>query len=374
MNRVVEEVVLRAGDHGLSPVMLEVDWETKRLEEERTDDFPAYRMRLRGPSTKKKLISRARLSYMLRRRGMVKRASALLERYGISLVNIHYPSLVFDPLIQAVDARRGCRTVLSFHGGDLANTDDEAYWSAMGKHVLSHADAVVVPSSALAEKVRWVAHGVDVEVSVVYSGVDEGWAKCAGGARESPLGLDTVVHVGAFTDVKGHRALIDAWRIVLERRPAARLKLVGRTGAALSMVRARVEELGLGASVTVQTDVPHDDVAPIMREADLFVLPSLDEGGVPLVLLEAASLHIPVVASRVGGIPELLRHEENGLLVPPSDPTALADAIVRLLEQPDEAWRYATALREDVMGRFTWESTVRGYRDVFDTVLDRERR
>ena len=97
-----------------------------------------------------------------------------------------------------------------------------------------------------------------------------------------------------------------------------------------------------------------------MRSARLFVLPSNSEG-VALTLLEAMATGLPIVATSVGGTPEVVVNEENGLLVPPSDPVALADALVRLWCDPTERTRLAEAGRKTVGKRFDILETVAAY-------------
>jgi glycogen(starch) synthase len=107
------------------------------------------------------------------------------------------------------------------------------------------------------------------------------------------------------------------------------------------------------------TDVPHHCIVQYLRESDLFVLPSrLEPFGI--VLVEAGAAGLPVVASRVGGIPELLRHEHNALLVEPGDPSSLAEAMTKLLSDAVLADRLAATWHREAMG-FTWEKTADGF-------------
>ena len=111
-----------------------------------------------------------------------------------------------------------------------------------------------------------------------------------------------------------------------------------------------------------------DDVGELLAAADLFVLSSRSEG-LPLSILEAMAAGLPVVASDVGGVPELVVDGETGLLVPPGDPHALAAAIDRLLDDPDLRRRLGAAGRLRVSEQFDLESTQRAHLDLYRTLL-----
>jgi glycosyltransferase involved in cell wall biosynthesis len=179
---------------------------------------------------------------------------------------------------------------------------------------------------------------------VVHSGVDLaafGAAAAQPDAMKSALGLDPaskiVGFVGWLLPIKGPLHLLNAMAAVWERHPDAVLALVGKGGQEAELKR-RAQEIGAGGRVKFLGW--REDVAEIMPLFDVFVLPSLNEG-MGRVLVEAMAAGRPVVASRTGGIPDLVRHEETGLLVAPGDEAGLAAAIGRLLGSPAEARRLA---------------------------------
>ncbi len=144
-------------------------------------------------------------------------------------------------------------------------------------------------------------------------------------------------------------------RLVPEFPANARLVIVGGgpEHERLSQVIAR---LGLEGRVTITGNVSHDAVQRYLRAADVFVLNTRYEG-LSHVMLEAMAAGTPVVASRVGGNPEVIDDGRNGLLVPLDDAGAIAGAIAHLLAAPDEATRLADAARQDVVG-FSWQELV----------------
>jgi glycosyltransferase involved in cell wall biosynthesis len=112
------------------------------------------------------------------------------------------------------------------------------------------------------------------------------------------------------------------------------------------------------------------DASELMRFLDVLVVPSLSEGS-PLVTLEAVAAGVPVVASAVGGIPDQIRHDKEGLLVPPGDTEALGDALLALLRDPDHARRLGEAGRRRVSSQFSHAAMVRQIEDVYHSVVDR---
>jgi len=140
--------------------------------------------------------------------------------------------------------------------------------------------------------------------------------------------LPTALYVGALERSKGVDVLAAAWPAVRERVPAARLHVVGSGSLPAPS----------GAGITWDSSLPTSGVAAALDAATLLVLPSRSEG-MGRVLVEAFSRGRAVVGSRVGGIPDLVREGENGLLVPPEDSAALADALVRVLDDRELAAR-----------------------------------
>jgi glycosyltransferase involved in cell wall biosynthesis len=177
-----------------------------------------------------------------------------------------------------------------------------------------------------------------------------------------------VLFVGRLASNKGLLDLATAFASIARRDPNLFLVLVGADGGWGARFDARSAELGISGRVRRIGFLPGDAMlASAYREAALLALPSEYEA-FGLVLLEAMTQGTPVVASRVGGIPEVVTHERTGLLVPPHDPAALADAIGRVLADPAGARRLGAAGRTEVVPRFTWESVAERLDGVYREV------
>ncbi len=163
-----------------------------------------------------------------------------------------------------------------------------------------------------------------------------------------------VLSIGRLVDVKDPLTLLAAFRRVAERVPQARLELVG-SGPLRGRLQRRVEAWALTSRVVFVRGAA--DVRPCLRRARVFALASRSEAA-PNAILEAMAMGVPVVATRVGGVPELVRHGETGLLVEPGDAQGLADALVALLTDAARAQALGLAGRSRAAAEHTLARTI----------------
>jgi glycosyltransferase involved in cell wall biosynthesis len=185
-------------------------------------------------------------------------------------------------------------------------------------------------------------------------------------ALAGPAGDAVVLTLARLERQKGLADLLDA----AVRVPNARFVIAG-DGRERAALERKAAVLGLGDRVLFLGFRP--DTAELLRSSDLFVLPSLVEG-LPLSILEAMAASTPVIATRIAGNDEAVVHGQTGLLVPPADPVALADAIRLLLTNHDLARRMAVAGEERVRREFSTESMVHRISSLYDEVLTTRRR
>ena len=159
-----------------------------------------------------------------------------------------------------------------------------------------------------------------------------------------------LLFVGRLAAVKGVLVLLRAFAQARATHPDAELVLVG-DGSERPKIEALARELGLGDAVIFRGFLNQDEVAAELAAADLFVLPSFAEG-VPVVLMEAMASQLPVIATRIAGIGELVEPGHAGLLVPPGDDVALAEAIDQLLADPEARAAMGQAGRQKVEAEF----------------------
>lgn len=188
--------------------------------------------------------------------------------------------------------------------------------------------------------------------------------------RELGIGSDRplIVHVGNVRPGKGHDTLVDATAALLRRRPDVTVVSVGgeKYSGSLDMLRIRAREAGLEGALRFLG--PRRDALAFIAAADVYVNPSEVEG-LPVTILEAMALGRPVVATAVGGVPELVEDRENGMVVPPGSPDALAEVIHELLESPGMQAHLGRAAAATVTAEYGLEPMVRAFEDIYRRVL-----
>lgn len=170
-------------------------------------------------------------------------------------------------------------------------------------------------------------------------------------ALQAPPGAGRLVCVARLSEEKGHLVLLDALSILRARGIPFTCVLVGE-GPLRGSLEKRVKELSLETAVSFRGALPADSVQREFAGADIAVLSSFGEG-IPMVLMEAFAQERPVVATRVGGIPELVLPGENGLLVEPGNGAELAAALAELLADPVRGTQYGKRGRETILQEFS---------------------
>lgn len=172
--------------------------------------------------------------------------------------------------------------------------------------------------------------------------------------------------IGWLTDIKGHRVLVEALHSLKDEFPQAHAVIVG-SGGQRAALQAQADSLGLHDRVHL---IGHrEDIDRCLAGMDCFVLPSLNEG-MGRALIEAMAAGLPVAASRVGGIPAIIRHEENGLLVPAGDSRALSDALRRMLADPQWAATLGRNASRSIGQEFGVQAMVDAVESVYEGALN----
>jgi colanic acid/amylovoran biosynthesis glycosyltransferase len=198
-------------------------------------------------------------------------------------------------------------------------------------------------------KVRCIYHGLDLRE----------YTPRPSPRRDPPL----ILSVGQLKEKKGFGHLLEACRILAERGIAFECQIVG-DGPLRDVLAARILRLDLGSRVSLLGALPHETVLDRYREATVFALPCVtgpdgDRDGIPNVILEAMAMGLPVVSTAHSGIPEAVEHGASGLLVPPGDEEALAQALARLIDDPALRERLGRRGRERVRELFDVDANAR---------------
>lgn len=180
--------------------------------------------------------------------------------------------------------------------------------------------------------------------------------------RESPDPFE-IACVGRLTPFKAQHILLESVLRLIKEGRRVRLRFIG-DGPDRPSLEERIDQLGLAGSVIIEGWKNQDEVRQLYRQADIFALASSAEG-VPVVLMEAMAMQIPCVATRITGVPELIRDGIDGLLVTPSDPEELAAAIGRLMDDTELRRRLAVAGRARVQQKYHLTANVKLLSDIF---------
>lgn len=210
---------------------------------------------------------------------------------------------------------------------------------------LRSADWIVCLSNAQRESILRLAPASEDRTSVIYCGLEPP----AGEPAPPPLDEPRLLCLGRQVRDKGFDVAVSAFAMVAERYPPLRLTMVG-DGPEHRALERLAADLGVSGRVDFEGRVP--EIMPYLEAATILLMPSRWEETFGLVALEAALMGRPVVAARVGALPEVVQDGETGVLVEREDGPALADAIVGLLERPDETRRMGRLARERALGTF----------------------
>ena len=206
----------------------------------------------------------------------------------------------------------------------------------------------------------------DTKLHRIYNGLDINQFTPNGTQpNEKPL----VLAVGRLVEKKGFDDLIRAAAILKEQGVEFECRIIG-TGEQEKKLRNLIHELGVNDVVSMPGPMPREELIDLYPTASVFAAPCVigDDGnrdGLPTVIIEAMALGVPVVSTPVTGIPEIVRHEETGYIVPESSPEALAESIKQLINDRDSAQKMATAGRELIESQFNLHTNVRELRELF---------
>ena len=200
-------------------------------------------------------------------------------------------------------------------------------------------------------------YGIDGKnIPVIYNGTD--LSHCIPKLHYHRDGLQ-LLHIGRFNEQKNHKGLLEAFSLIRREIPESHLELIG-DGVLRKEMERFAEELGVLEAVSFLGS--RDNVYPHLHQADVFLLPSKFEG-MPMTIIEAMGTGLPIVASAVGGVPDMLTNEESGLLVS-SEPERIAEAVIRLSR--DEALRECLGRKaKQESQRFSAEHMARSYCAVY---------
>ncbi len=294
----------------------------------------------------------------------------IIARRRPDIIQTHAPKSHF--LVRWAGLQQGLGWI-AFHHGDTAEDLKMHLYTQLDRWSLRAADRSVTVCEPFADLL--VGRGVRRERIQI---VPNAMAAAPTVAKEDvgalrdrlaiPAGARVILSVGRLSTEKGHADLLAAVRLLLRDHPglAIRLILVG-DGIERSALERAAAAPDLASSVIFAGQC--SNVWPYYALADVFVLPSHSEGS-PNSLLEAMAAGVPIIACKVGGVPETVEDGSSALLVPPSEPAAMASALARVLEHPALAARLVSNASERLVKRFSPESRYQALLEVYRSVKE----
>jgi glycosyltransferase involved in cell wall biosynthesis len=287
--------------------------------------------------------------------------SRLCRSQHYDIVHVHWP---FPHALFGSAARRAgkCKVISSFYGVELRWVKSRLpIFKPFVRWAIRSADLVTAISNHTAAEIQELEPR---DVTVIPFGASIEELKPQAASRQPPAASDqppVILFVGRLVERKGVRYLIEALKLVREKLDA-RLVIVGN-GSERANLEARARELGISDKMTFAGFVSSPDKERLYRECSVFVLPAVrdakgDVEGLGTVLLEAMMHHKPVIASESGGITDIVKHEQTGLLVKERDVRGLADAILRMLGDRQLGNRLAEQGCQHAVRSFGWESII----------------
>ena len=229
----------------------------------------------------------------------------------------------------------------------------------MQRSALQHADLCTPPSRYAADLVHRAFHIQSEKLKTVPNGVNPIFLKYK---RTAPNTDGPIVFFGRLSKTKGVDTLIEALHLL--KKPYQKCIIIGR-GDLETELRDKVNQYKLHKSVVFKSWLAHEKLAELLCNASMVVLPSREEN-FSLAILEAMCIGLPVIGSKVGGTPEIIRHMQNGYLISPDNPKELATAINFILKNPQKANEMGYNASNYIREELTWKRTAERFETIYE--------
>lgn len=315
-------------------------------DEDRYDEIPVFRFRFL------EALAPSNLSQLMEVR---QRVVALKQDFKPDLIHLNFSGpTVFFHLCTA--KAYPAPVLLTRHGSFPIQVTGR---DTIVEQALRNADWITANSAAVLAEARQSAPEIISRSSLIYNGLDVPTLP----PEPLPCGTPRLLCLGRLAEEKGFDLTLDAFALLRNSFPHARLTIAG-DGPVRPALERQAAELGVTQSVHFVGWVAPDKVPALMNTATVVVMPSRHEG-FGLVALEAALMARPIVATRVGGLPEVVAHQQTGLLVERDDSKALAEALSVLLADPQMAAQMGQAGRHRAQQMFRWDRCVDAYTALY---------
>jgi glycosyltransferase involved in cell wall biosynthesis len=319
------------------------------------------------PNMQKSMLARLQLPLLLLSEFFSVNMLMLKQRFP--LIHAHW---ILPQGLVAVMAKKlfGAKVLVTVHAGDVFPLKS-GLMRALSAWTLRNADMVTVNSVATGDAVRRVA---DVPMRIIPMGVDLKLFSSKGASIRKKYGIDgkMILFVGRLAEKKGVSYLISAMAKIRKSCPGCKLLIAG-DGPDKPLLEKQVANNALDDSVIFAGSISKEKLPAFYHSADVFVLPSIiaksgDTEGLGVVLLEAIASGVPVVASKVGGIPDIIIDRKTGLLVEQKSPDEISAAIISLLRNPKKGKSLSKTALEHVRKNYSWEKVSGDFSEIYSSL------
>ena len=285
--------------------------------------------------------------------------SNLKRTFAPDLVHIHNcgPSALFH--LETVKAHPA-RVVVTL----IVEIVEQMGSTELLRRAMISADWVTCKTATMLAEARQLAPEISSRSSIIYNGV----SIPALVPEPLPIRSPRVLCLGRLDRQKGFDVAVEAWPSIVARFPQSRLTIAG-DGPERPALERRIAELGLTQTIELVGWAAPDSVPSLMNSATMVIMPSRWEG-FPSVGLQAAAMARPIVATGVGGLPDIVLDRQTGFIVDPEDSKALGETIITLLKHPELAVEMGKAGRQRVQKLFSWEHCVGRYDALYRQLTD----
>lgn len=368
VNHIAIKLALTAASDGNNVILMESDWRSAVPKYKKNSiGISILSCKIRPPISSNGVLGFLKFLYFLI--PSYKMVKKIIKDNSLEIVNIHYVTNLYFVFFIYKLFNRKLKIVLSFHGSDVAQIEKSGKINkVLYQYMLNNCDAITFCSKKLASELNRFLNFDANKVNVIHNGIED---KIDRHQTPSPeiqaiLNEKYVICVGTYNKIKGQDILIQSFNEISRQFPNIKLALAGQRTDYLDELKALSVELGISSRIIFLEDVSHSDIIALISSSLFVIMPSRMEG-LGIVLLEAGLCGKAVVASDVGGIPEIISERRFGILVPPEDVQRLSAAMSTLITDEERRRYLERQLNERVMSIFQWSTTYDNYLKVYDT-------
>jgi len=302
------------------------------------------------------LPRKSKLSYL----SQLSRAAKEADSFKPDLVHAHYAA--GNGLLGL-----SCRVrpfLVSVWGSDIDKKSNNPISKWINKHVLNKADHISATSSFLKAEAIKLLPSVKNKISIIPFGVNVPGSIVPAAEKTSP----DICFIKVHRHIYGADILLEAMALVKKEIPGIKLRLAGSENSYTLVLKKLIAELELGENVQFVGFINNDEIYSFIREHDFMVMPSRSES-FGVAALESSACGRAVIASNVGGVPEVVIDTETGILVEPENHMALARAIIELAKNPEKCRQMGRAGYDFVKENYDWEKSLEAMSELYDRLI-----